>query len=167
MSDRVADARQFAIAAHGSQTYGSEPYSVHLDAVARIASAYGEDAQVCAYLHDVVEDTDTPLDSIRDRFGELMAKYVALLTDKAGVNRKERKARTNAKLKAVPAELSLALVVKASDRLANLRASAASEDDSKLQMYRQEHPAFTDAVHREGLCDSLWHEMNYLLSTSA
>lgn len=164
MPNRIADARQFAVAAHGSQTYGFEPYSVHLDAVAASASPFGEDAQVCAYLNDVVEDTNVSIDSIRDRFGEQMAQYVSLLTDESGVNRKERKARTNAKLKAVPAELNLALIVKAADRLSNLQASAKSADQSKLEMYRKEHAAFSDAVYRAGLCDALWQAMDRILA---
>ena len=167
MADRVAEARQFAIAAHGDQTYGSEPYSVHLDAVAAIVSPYGEDAQVCAYLHDVVEDTDIPIDRIRREFGDQIAKYVSLLTDEPGVNRKERKARTNAKLKAVPTELNSALIVKAADRLANLQASVRSADQSKLQMYHKEHSAFADAVYRAGLCDALWQEMDRILASGA
>lgn len=164
ITDPVADARQFAVAAHGNQTYGTELYVVHLDAVAHIVSAFGSDAQVCAYLHDVVEDTEVPLDAIRDRFGEQMAVYVLLLTDEAGANRKERKARTNAKMKATPPELNIALVVKAADRLANLRASVVSSNYSKLQMYRNEHQAFIEAVYRAGLCDSFWKEMDLILS---
>lgn len=165
-SERIVAAREFAVAAHGDQKYGTEPYSVHLDAVAAIAAPYGDEAKVCAYLHDVVEDTDVPLEAIRERFGDLIAKCVDLLTDEPGLNRKERKARTNAKLKAVPEELQAALLVKCADRLANLRASAASSDPGKLAMYRKEHPAFRDAAFRPGLCDELWHEMDEILAKS-
>ena len=123
MQDRVTLARDFAIAAHGDQKYGLDPYSVHLDAVAALASTFGEDAQVIGYLHDVVEDTPVKIDVVREQFGDKIAACVSLLTDEPGVNRKERKARTNAKLQAVSTELNLALVVKAADRLANLRCS--------------------------------------------
>lgn len=107
MTDRVPLARDFSIAAHGDQRYGVNPYSVHLDAVTEIVSPYGEDAQVIAYLHDVVEDTPVKIDVIREQFGDKIAACVSLLTDEPGVNRKERKARTNAKLQAVSTEMNL------------------------------------------------------------
>jgi len=34
----MTSARDFAIKAHGDQKYNSEPYSVHLDQVARLVS---------------------------------------------------------------------------------------------------------------------------------
>ena len=69
-------ARIFAIAAHGGQKYGNYPYSVHLDAVAKIADEYGEKAAVIAYLHDVVEDTFVSINDIEKEFGK--TKYVSL-----------------------------------------------------------------------------------------
>ncbi len=156
-------AREFALAAHGDQKYGTQPYAVHLDAVAGIAAAYGDEAQTIAYLHDVVEDTAVPLNAIREQFGERIATCVSLLTDGPGGDRKERKVRTNAKLKATSEEFQIALVVKAADRLANLRASAGASAPSKLQMYREEHPAFRDAAFRPGLCDELWDEIDRIV----
>lgn len=163
MSEAVARAREFAVAAHGDQRYGDQPYAVHLDAVAGLLAPFGELAQIVGYLHDVVEDTAVPLDAVRERFGERVAACVALVTDEPGANRRERKARTNAKLAAVPAEDPLALVVKAADRLANLRASAGGGSDSKLDMYRREQPGFRAAAYRPGLCEELWREMDRIL----
>ena len=93
-----------------------------------------------------------------------MADCVALVTDAAGANRRERKERTNAKLSAAEGELELALLVKAADRLANLRMSAKRGPGAKLAMYRDEHLAFRQAVFRPGLCDALWQEMDFILS---
>lgn len=163
MNDPIKFAREFAIAAHGDQMYGVHPYSTHLEAVAQNAAPFGVDAQVIAYLHDVVEDTRVTLDAIRAQFGDQIAACVAVLTDESGINRKERKARTNAKLKAVSDDLKLALVVKAADRLATLTASVRDGESSKLHMYRKEHAAFRDAAFRAGLCDNLWNEMERLL----
>jgi (p)ppGpp synthase/HD superfamily hydrolase len=163
MCEVVAHAREFAVAAHGDQRYGDQPYAVHLDEVAELLAPFGELAQVVGYLHDVVEDTAVPLDAVRAQFGERVAACVALVTDEQGANRRERKARTNAKLSAVSGEDSLALVVKAADRLANLRRSARGGSDSKLGMYRREHPAFRAATYRPGLCDELWQEMDHVL----
>jgi (p)ppGpp synthase/HD superfamily hydrolase len=163
MLDALKHARAFAVAAHGDQMYGDQPYVVHLDAVA-LLGAFGEPAQIAGYLHDVVEDTAVPLDKVREEFGDRVANWVALVTDEKGVNRKERKARTNAKLAAISGENEMALVIKAADRLANLRASQAGGAGSKFDMYRREHAAFREAVYRAGLCDTLWEEMGRILS---
>ena len=163
-TDIVSRARASAVAAHGEQRYAGQPYVVHLDAVAALLAPYGATAQTIGYLHDVVEDTPVPLQRIRDEFGEQVAECVGLVTDVPGENRKERKARTNAKLAKVTGDAQLALIVKAADRLANLRTSARDQRDSKLDMYRREHPAFREAAFRPGLCDELWSEIERILS---
>src|SRR5689334_6061458 len=150
MLDALRHARSFAIAAHGDQMYGDQPYIVHLDAVVAVLAAFGDEVQIAGYLHDVVEDTDVPLEKVREEFGDRIADWVALVTDEKGVNRKERKARTNTKLAAISGDDEMALVVKAADRLANLRASKEGGAGSKLDMYRREHLAFREAVFRPG-----------------
>ena len=92
-------ARDFAIAAHGDQTYGEQPYVFHLDAVVAHLTDFGEPAQVVGYLHDVVEDTPTTSDDIEQVFGEFVSQCVAIVTDEPGKNRKERKTKTYAKMK--------------------------------------------------------------------
>ena len=158
MLDPRNHARAFAVRAHGDQTYGDAPYVVHLDAVAAIAAPFGETAEVVAFLHDVVEDTDVPLTEIEAEFGALVAQCVAILTDEDGADRAERKRKTYAKMARVEGELELALIVKAADRLANVR------QGEKNEMYRREHPTFTDTVHRKGLCDEIWKELDERLS---
>ncbi len=163
----VTRARAFAIRAHGDQRYGTYSYSYHLDAVAEILEPFGQAAKVVGYLHDVVEDTSTPLNEIREQFGDLVARCVALVTDSPGSNRAERKLATNAKLLKVDGDERLALIVKAADRLANVRMSALSANDEKLNMYRNEHPAFRAAAYRMGLCDGLWDAMGLILNNRA
>ena len=158
-------ARDFAIAAHGNQKYGKHPYVYHLDAVAKLVEPY----DIClgpivAYLHDVVEDTKVTIEDIKNNFDGNVAEHVLVLTDEPGANRKERKVKTNAKLSFVPEDLGLVLIVKAADRLANLRESAKTNNDSKLQMYRNEHGEFRAAAYRKGLCDELWEEMDDILA---
>jgi guanosine-3',5'-bis(diphosphate) 3'-pyrophosphohydrolase len=160
----VAEARVFAVTAHAEQRYGDQPYSVHLDAAARIAAPYGELARVVAYLHDVVEDTQVSLDDVRARFGELVAECVALLTDAPGANRKERKAKTYARLALVAGPSELALIVKAADRLANVRACVAEQNFELWEMYRGEHAAFRAAAYRVGQCEPIWAELDALLA---
>lgn len=155
-------ARDFAIAAHKNQMYGVHPYSYHLDAVASIVRKYGEAAEVVAYLHDVVEDTDVSLDEIEKQFGSLVARCVAILTDEPGKDRKERKSKTYAKMAKVTGEKNLALLVKAADRLANVRASVADKNNKLIEMYKSEYSVFKSAVYRDGLCEEIWHELETL-----
>lgn len=163
-SSDVPRARRFALEAHGDQRYGDQPYVVHLDAVADVLEPYGPAAQVVGYLHDVVEDTPVTLDTVRSEFGDLVARCVALVTDVPGGTRADRKRATNAKLAAVQGEERLALVVKAADRLANVRASVLNGVDEKFRMYRDEQAAFREAAHRPGLCDALWDAIGLILS---
>jgi (p)ppGpp synthase/HD superfamily hydrolase len=160
-------ARSFAIQAHADQRYGDYPYSHHLDAVAALASPYGEDAVVVAYLHDTVEDTATTITEIENLFGFKVAACVALLTDQPGSNRKERKAKTYANLAEVHGPNELALLVKAADRLANVRACIADRKEGLWRVYQGEHAVFKAAAYRAGLCDSLWAELDSLLSQRA
>lgn len=100
-------------------------------------------------------------------FGPKVAACISLLTDEPGANRKERKAKTYAKLAGVQGENELALLVKTADRLANVRACVKDKRQSLWQIYKGEHPAFKDSAYRAGLCDPLWAELEVLLSENA
>ena len=150
------DARKFALAHHGDQMYGDKPYSYHLDAVAKLVSQYSlahEGEEKCAldlaYLHDVVEDTYCTLSKIESHFGTFVRDCVHLLTDEPGANRKARKKATYAKLKAVPlnSPLTVAHVVKACDRMANLAEALSDRNKSILSMYAAEDKAFSDCLY--------------------
>jgi guanosine-3',5'-bis(diphosphate) 3'-pyrophosphohydrolase len=160
-------ARAFAIKAHANQKYGERPYSYHLDQVAALARPYGEEAVAIAYLHDTAEDTEATIPEIEGKFGPKIASCVSLLTDEPGANRKERKAKTYAKLAAVHGPNEIALLVKVADRLANVRACVKDRKQSLWHVYRGEHEAFRSAAYRPGLCDPLWAELETLLSESA
>lgn len=155
-------AREFAIAAHGTQMYGIHPYSFHMDAVASLVRKYGETAETLAYLHDVVEDTQVTLEDIEKLFGSLVANCVAILTDEPGQNRKERKTKTYAKMAKVTGEENLALLVKAADRLANFRASVADKNDRLIDIYKSEYPHFKAAAYRKNLCEEFWQELEIM-----
>jgi len=59
-------AREFAIQKHGDQKYGDQPYVVHLDHVHEVLSRYYpgimQAYRDAAYLHDVLEDTETTVE---------------------------------------------------------------------------------------------------------
>ena len=172
----MRDPRSYAAGHHAGQTYGSEPYMVHLEAVVAIVSAIegSEEARAVAFLHDVLEDTGATRADLAMTFGALVAFAVVLVTDPEGENRRARKALLHERLAKLHPRVSraahLALLVKAADRVANVRACVVDGDPSRLRMYRkehaafrEEHAAFREAAYRPGLCDVLWTEMDALL----
>lgn len=163
MTDELDKARRYAIAAHGAQTYGDKPYIYHLEAVVEILGAYGAEARLIGYLHDVVEDTAVTVDDISREFGAFVAACVAILSDEPGADRKERKAKTYAKMARVTGREELALLVKAADRLANIEACVAERNTALLTMYKNEHPSFTQAVYRPELCEDIWRRLHQLV----
>lgn len=155
-------AREFALAAHGDQQYGDFPYAAHLDEVADIARPYGESAEVLAYLHDVIEDTRVSARQIEAVFGDHVSSCVQILSDEPGETRAVRKAATYHKMASVEGEQCLALLVKAADRLANMRASRRAGNDRFLNLYRSEYEVFRASAYRENLCEDIWAELERL-----
>ncbi len=81
--ETISDAFIFAIAAHEGQE--REPGLLYISHPIRVALhslqlGFPNEAVIAAVLHDVVEDTETSIGSIRERFGEDVAEIVAALT---------------------------------------------------------------------------------------
>jgi len=86
MDDRnIILAAAFAAAKHAGQTrkYTGDLYITHPQAVVAIVRSVQHDAAMlcAAWLHDVIEDTDTELSEIRSRWGSDVANLVDDLTD--------------------------------------------------------------------------------------
>lgn len=158
MKKLVRDAEIFAIAAHGNQQYGFHPYYKHLKDVVRICEHYGSYAQVLAWLHDVLEDTACKTEQLVQVFGTEVAYDCQLLSDPPGVDRKTRKMLLNIRL-ADPETPRMVLVVKAADRLANVRHSMLG-NSSMLEKYRSEHQQFSNACKRAQLAEPIWEELD-------
>lgn len=175
--ETLISARDFAVKHHGKQKYGVHPYVVHLDEVAELAldAALGlgrDKVVVCsilavAYVHDLLEDTNVHEQTISNKFGPPVATCAELLSDPPGKNRRERKAALHLRLSELDVSTfvgTAVLIVKACDRLANLRRSVGLNGEpgnpSLLAMYREEAPAFRTAAHRPGLCDVVWQEID-------
>jgi len=177
----VRNARDFAIEAHRDQRYGKYPYIYHLDAVAEIIlqthdllvedmidpERVEDEVIILAYLHDVLEDVPSKTwMGISSRFGDKVGWLAEIVRDCEGYPRALRKKDTNEKLRNVKPEHSAALIVKAADRLANVRFSVKTKDAksrSMLKRYRKEHEAFRAAAFRPGLCDPIWEEMDGIM----
>ncbi|GMA37748.1 RelA/SpoT family protein [Demequina litorisediminis] len=75
----IERAYQVAEKAHrGQQRKSGEPYIIHPIAVAQIIAEMGlPESVICAaLLHDVVEDTSYPLETLREEFGDEVAEFV-------------------------------------------------------------------------------------------
>ncbi|MBR2213723.1 MAG: bifunctional (p)ppGpp synthetase/guanosine-3',5'-bis(diphosphate) 3'-pyrophosphohydrolase [Eubacterium sp.] len=80
MSKRLDDAIEFATKKHTEQTRKREntPYILHPLEAAAVAAELtkDEDILIAAVLHDTVEDTDTSIDEVREKFGNRVAELV-------------------------------------------------------------------------------------------
>lgn len=140
-------AAAFAVHAHGSQRYGTDPYSTHLEAVRTVLYDFSlaGDLATAAWLHDTLEDTATTREEISALFGEDVAALVEAVTGR-GVNRRARIADAYAKIEAMPE----ALYLKLADRIANVEASARRKPDL-LAMYKREQEGFEAMIWRAGM----------------
>lgn len=120
----ASEAYEFAARAHQGQDRKGDgsSYIRHPVEVARLLHREGVDDEVtmaAAFLHDVVEDSDTTLDEIRDGFGDEVTEIVEAMTeDKSIEPYKERKEHHREQV----AEFGAGAVrIYAADKLANLR----------------------------------------------
>jgi (p)ppGpp synthase/HD superfamily hydrolase len=155
-------AKTIAIAAHSGQSYGPFPYSIHLAAVEEVISRFGfghlVSLRAAAWLHDVLEDTDLNIETLRMEFGTRVAEAVFAVTDGEGDNRKERKAKVYAKIRQNGDD---ALIIKLADRIANVEAGG------KVDMYRKEHGTFKNELYvtntfNDAIID-MWAHLDSLL----
>ena len=135
LSPKVKSARDYAVKKHADQKYGEHPYSFHLDSVYNIVveMQLGEDYEIAAFLHDVLEDTETTKEEIEQEFGTHIANLVDAVSG-FGATRHERHEDMKRKIVQYP----LAINLKMSDRLANLRSSKINIPKLFLT-YRKEH----------------------------
>ena len=85
--DLVASAMILAASQHGGQKdKQGKPYVLHLIRVASSFADYGDiDCTVVALLHDILEDTDCPVEFIETQFGPRIADAVRALTRPKGM----------------------------------------------------------------------------------
>jgi (p)ppGpp synthase/HD superfamily hydrolase len=100
---------------------GGMPYVEHPKAVTSLLDehGYGEEALAAALLHDVVEDSETTVEELRELFGDQVAGMVGSLTDDESIESyRQRKAEHRERVAAAGPE---ALAIYAADKLTNVR----------------------------------------------
>ena len=141
-----------------------EPYIVHPLCVACLVAFYGGDeAMVCAaLLHDVVEDTDIDLDSVRVDFGESVAQLVDGLTkideiqaeeldDKIANQRLAVAALTFRKMLIAAVNDPRVLVIKICDRLHNMLTLGALSAEKQQRKAKETLVVYAPIAHRLGI----------------
>lgn len=84
-TDTIAQARDFALAAHEGQADKlGHPYGAHVAHVASRCARYGAEYEITGWLHDVVEDCGISLDEIEARFGPIVRRGVDAMTHREG-----------------------------------------------------------------------------------
>jgi (p)ppGpp synthase/HD superfamily hydrolase len=135
-SPLVHEALEKAKRAHAGQVRngsGGMPYFEHPVRVAALLDEhdYGEKVLAAALLHDVVEDSDTTLDELRQHFGGEVAGLVGAMTDDESIDDyRRRKAEHRERVAAAPVE---SLAIYGADKLTNsttLREAYAEEGDA-------------------------------------
>lgn len=82
---KFAKAVEFSTERHTKPRKGTSiPYVSHLMGVASLVLEFGgnEDEAIAGLLHDVVEDTDTKIEEVREIFGDVVADIVAGCSEK-------------------------------------------------------------------------------------
>ncbi|WP_281226621.1 hypothetical protein [Flavobacterium aquiphilum] len=157
---KIIEAKRFAVEKHGNQKYGIFPYEVHLINVVNVLlsnnifpnTEENIDLWICAWLHDVLEDTTTTKQELISKFGTNIYEIVWSLTDGEHGNRKERKQTMYQKL-------SLnqnGIIIKLADRIANLEFSIINYNQEKINLYISENEELNrqlinTIVKKEGL----------------
>jgi len=141
----------FATAAHAAvgqkRKYDGAPYIVHPQRVADIVRTYGgsDDQIAAAYLHDVVEDTQVDIDTIRDMFGDTIAELVSDLTDVSCSYDGNRATRKSIDMEHTLCGSVDAQFVKLADIIDNSR-DIAENDPSFWKVYQKEMLALLEGM---------------------
>jgi hypothetical protein len=169
-----AEARNFAIRAHGDQRYdsGNAPYLVHLaavrDAVIEFGFASGDNFKTrdyvqAAWLHDVLEDTKQLAGTIGEKFGETTFTFVWAVTGR-GENRKARNEDAYRKMLENPSSIP----VKLADRISNGRSSKLTSPDALFEMYKREYTKFKALLEPRSRvitgCEPMWRELDKIFA---
>jgi GTP pyrophosphokinase len=159
----ITTALELAFKAHEGQKRSSgEPYVIHPIAVASIVAKWGLDAEAvtAALLHDVVEDTETPLDRLGQEFGSKVAELVDGLT-KLRLSATPRPSSDSTRLEASNENLRKLLLastkdyrvmlIKLADRLHNMRTLRYLSPDKRERIARESLDIYAPIADRFGM----------------
>jgi (p)ppGpp synthase/HD superfamily hydrolase len=151
--DLCRSALQFAATAHaGQRVPGTErPYVVHVAEVVMevMAAALVEPgrnvtmAVLCALMHDVIEDTATPYETIVQRWGSVVADGVLALSKSTSISKSTAIEDSLRRIHEQPQEIWM---VKLADRIVNLQPPPAHWTKAKMTAYKVEAMHILDSL---------------------
>ncbi len=154
----------------GQKRKSGDPYITHPLAVATILAELGMDTTtlVAALLHDTVEDTDYPLDRLREEFGDEVAHLVDGVTklDKVEFGN-AAEAETIRKMVVAMARDPRVLVIKLSDRLHNMRTMRFLPPEKQAKKARETLEVMAPLAHRLGMATVKWELEDLLVRDPA
>jgi GTP pyrophosphokinase len=160
--DLITRAFRFAARAHeGQQRRSGEDFVLHPWGAAKICAQLRLDDETiaAALLHDVVEDTETDIDDVRDEFGDEVAKLVEGVTKLTRVHfqsREQAEAENYRKLIMAMAEDARVILIKLADRLHNLREIEYLGKQKQMQKAKETLEVYAPLAHRLGIHALKW-----------
>lgn len=158
----VKKAYRYSIKAHQSQNrYSGQPYIFHLLEVAKILADLELDVITIAagILHDVIEDTDTQLSTIKEEFGEEITMLVNGVTKLSRISFKtqeEQQAESFRKMFLAMAEDVRVILIKLADRLNNMRTLQYIQPFRRLKIARETLDIYVPIANRLGISKIQW-----------
>jgi len=158
----VTKAFRFAAAAHeGQKRRSGEPFITHPVGVAKICVELrlDEETVAAALLHDVVEDTDITIDTIRKEFGAEIAALVDGVTKLTRVQfqtREQAEAENYRKMVVAMAEDVRVILIKLADRLHNLRTIEYLGKEKQIRKSKEALEVYAPLAHRLGIHALKW-----------
>jgi len=158
----VKKAYKYSVKAHREQRrYSGEPYTSHLLEVAKILVDLELDmiTIVAGILHDTIEDTDTPLSTIKEEFGEEIAMLVNGVTKLSKISfktREEQQAENFRKMFLAMAEDVRVILIKLADRLNNMRTLQYIPPHKRVKVARETLEIYVPIANRLGISRIQW-----------
>jgi GTP diphosphokinase / guanosine-3',5'-bis(diphosphate) 3'-diphosphatase len=140
----------------GQVRHSGEPYLIHPLAVADLLVDMKLDAVAIAagLLHDVVEDTLTTIERIRELFGPEVAHVVAGVTKISAIrfsSSEERQAENFRKMLLAMVDDIRVILVKLADRLHNMRTLSHLDDDRRTAIAQETRDIYAPIANRLGM----------------
>jgi GTP pyrophosphokinase len=162
--DRDLLRRAFVFAEHaheGQQRRSGEDFIRHPWAVAKILAELhlDEETLAAALLHDVVEDTETPIEEVKSEFGDEIARLVDGVTKLTRVrfqSREHAEAENYRKMILAMAEDPRVILIKLADRLHNLRTIEYLGRQKQIQKAKEALEVYAPIAHRLGIHALKW-----------
>ena len=147
----------FSATEHAGQTRRSgEPYVTHpLEVASLVAEMRLDDVAIAAgLLHDVVEDTLTSIDRVRELFGSEVAHLVEGVTKISSIrfsSSEERQAENFRKMLLAVVDDIRVILVKLADRLHNMRTLDHMPEGRRIQIAQETFDIYAPIAHRLGM----------------